>query len=72
VDTCVEACGLLGCWVGVSMNVNQEVMDQMMADFAAMGGEMFVMDDGWFGDKYPRNNEEEEDYEDLEDLEKEL
>ena len=38
------------------MNVNQEVMDQMMADFAAMGGEMFVMDDGWFGDKYPRNN----------------
>ena len=47
---------LLNSWEGVSMNVNQEVMDQMMADFAAMGGEMFVMDDGWFGDKYPRNN----------------
>lgn len=47
---------LLNSWEGVSMNVNQEVMDQMMADFAALGGEMFVMDDGWFGDKYPRNN----------------
>jgi len=29
-------------------------MDQMMADIASMGGELFVMDDGWFGDKYPR------------------
>ena len=47
---------LLNSWEGVSMNVNQEVMDQMMSDFAALGGEMFVMDDGWFGDKYPRNN----------------
>ena len=29
-------------------------MDQMMADIAYMGGELFVMDDGWFGEKYPR------------------
>lgn len=26
----------------------------MMKDFAAMGGELFVMDDGWFGNKYRR------------------
>ena len=32
-------------------------MDQMMADIASMGGELFVMDDGWFGGKYPRNND---------------
>ena len=32
-------------------------MDQMMGDIASMGGELFVMDDGWFGDKYPRNND---------------
>ena len=32
-------------------------MDQMMGDIAAMGGELFVMDDGWFGDKYPRKND---------------
>ena len=25
-----------------------------MKDFAAMGGELFVMDDGWFGNKYRR------------------
>jgi alpha-galactosidase len=22
-----------------------------------MGGELFVMDDGWFGDKYQRNDD---------------
>ena len=32
-------------------------MDQMMGDIASMGGELFVMDDGWFGDKYPRKND---------------
>lgn len=32
-------------------------MDQMMSDIASMGGELFVMDDGWFGDKYPRKND---------------
>lgn len=30
-------------------------MDEMMEAFSAMGGELFVMDDGWFGNKYPRN-----------------
>lgn len=48
---------LLNSWEGVYFNVNQEGMDQMMKDMSAMGGELFVMDDGWFGDKYPRNND---------------
>ena len=48
---------LLNSWEGVYMNVNQEVMDQMMGDIAALGGELFVMDDGWFGDKYPRDTD---------------
>ena len=26
----------------------------MMRDIKSMGGELFVMDDGWFGTKYPR------------------
>jgi len=47
---------LLNSWEGVYFKVNQEVMDQMMGDFAGLGGELFVMDDGWFGDKYPRND----------------
>jgi hypothetical protein len=29
----------------------------MMGDIASMGGELFVMDDGWFGNKYPRKND---------------
>ena len=51
----VERDILLNSWEGVYFKVNQEGMDQMMKDMAAMGGELFVMDDGWFGDKYPRN-----------------
>jgi len=48
---------LLNSWEGVYFNVNQETMDQMMGDIASLGGELFVMDDGWFGDKYPRDND---------------
>lgn len=46
---------LLNSWEGVYFKVNQEGMDQMMEAFSAMGGELFVMDDGWFGNKYPRD-----------------
>lgn len=46
---------LLNSWEGVYFKVNQEVMDQMMKDMSQLGGELFVMDDGWFGDKYPRD-----------------
>ena len=46
---------LLNSWEGVYLKVNHEDMDQMMRDIASMGGELFVMDDGWFGDKYPRD-----------------
>ena len=46
---------LLNSWEGVYFKVNQKEMDQMMEAFSAMGGELFVMDDGWFGNKYPRD-----------------
>lgn len=45
---------LLNSWEGVYLNIKEQEMDQMMKDFAAMGGELFVMDDGWFGNKYRR------------------
>lgn len=48
---------LLNSWEGVYFDINEQVMDQMMNDIADLGGELFVMDDGWFGDKYPRNND---------------
>ncbi|MGM9713226.1 MAG: alpha-galactosidase [Prevotella sp.] len=48
---------LLNSWEGVYFDINQKGMDQMMADIKSMGGELFVMDDGWFGDKYPRKTD---------------
>jgi len=45
---------LLNSWEGVYFDITQEGMDHMMADIASMGGELFVMDDGWFGGKYQR------------------
>ena len=42
---------LLNSWEGVYFDINQQGMDQMMGDIASMGGELFVMDDGWFGVK---------------------
>ena len=48
---------LLNSWEGVYFDINQKGMDQMMADIHSMGGELFVMDDGWFGKKYPRKTD---------------
>ena len=48
---------LLNSWEGVYLNIKEPEMDQMMADIASMGGELFVMDDGWFGRKYPRDKD---------------
>lgn len=48
---------LLNSWEGVYFDINEEGMHQMMRDIKDMGGELFVMDDGWFGDKYPRNRD---------------
>lgn len=51
----VERDILLNSWEGVYFKVNQEGMDQMMKSFSALGGELFVMDDRWFGNKYSRD-----------------
>jgi alpha-galactosidase len=47
---------LLNSWEGVYFDIKEEEMLSMIDDIADMGGELFVMDDGWFGDKYPRDN----------------
>lgn len=46
---------LLNSWEGVYFSIDEPTMAGMMEDIASMGGELFVMDDGWFGDKYPRD-----------------
>ena len=48
---------LLNSWEGLYFDINEERMVQMMDDIKSLGGELFVMDDGWFGDKYQRNDD---------------
>ncbi len=48
---------LLNSWEGVYFDIQENGMFQMMEDIKSMGGELFVMDDGWFGDKYQRNDD---------------
>ena len=48
---------LLNSWEGVYFDINQQGMEQMINDISSMGGELFVMDDGWFGNKYQRNTD---------------
>ena len=46
---------LLNSWEGVYLNVSQDGMEKMMDGVKSLGGELFVMDDGWFGEKYQRS-----------------
>ncbi len=48
---------LLNSWEGIYFDITEKKIIDMMDDIKSMGGELFVMDDGWFGDKYPRNND---------------
>lgn len=50
---------LLNSWEGIYFDINEPVLEQMMQDIADLGGELFVLDDGWFGDKYPRDNDKQ-------------
>ena len=48
---------LLNSWEGAAFSFDAKTLTDMIDDAAAMGLEMFVLDDGWFGNKYPRNND---------------
>ena len=49
---------LLNSWEGIYFDITEERIIAMMNDIAAFGGELFVMDDGWFGGKYQRNSDD--------------
>ncbi|MBP5483417.1 MAG: alpha-galactosidase [Bacteroidales bacterium] len=49
---------LLNSWEGAYFTFTTETLLRMMDDAAGMGLEMFVLDDGWFGNDYPRNNDD--------------
>ena len=48
---------LLNSWEGLYFDIDEARMTGMMDDIAKFGGELFVMDDGWFGSKYPRKDD---------------
>lgn len=56
IDGDTERKILLNSWEGVYFDVSEKKMLDMIHDIADIGGELFVMDDGWFGEKYPRDN----------------
>lgn len=48
---------LLNSWEGIYFDITEQKIIDMMDDIAKFGGELFVMDDGWFGNKYQRNDD---------------
>ena len=48
---------LLNSWEGAYFTFNTETIIRMIDDAASMGLEMFVLDDGWFGNNSPRNGD---------------
>ena len=48
---------LLNSWEGAYFNFTTPLLLGMIDDAASMGLEMFVLDDGWFGNEYPRNDD---------------
>lgn len=50
---------LLNSWEGAYFSFDEKTIINMIDNAADMGLEMFVLDDGWFGNKYPRNNSQQ-------------
>jgi alpha-galactosidase len=48
---------VLNSWEGAYFTFDEDTLTKMITYAAQMGVEMFVLDDGWFGNKYPRNND---------------
>ncbi|MGV3504674.1 MAG: alpha-galactosidase [Adhaeribacter sp.] len=48
---------LLNNWEATFFDFNQPKLDTLIHDAARLGVDMFLLDDGWFGNKYPRDND---------------
>ena len=51
-----ERMTLLNSWEGVYFTFTEDVLHGMMKRAADLGIELFVLDDGWFGNRFPRND----------------
>lgn len=48
---------VLNSWEGAYFDFTEKTITDMIDAAADFGVEMFVLDDGWFGNKYPRNSD---------------
>lgn len=49
---------LLNSWEGLHFDYNQSTIYDLAAASAALGVKLFVLDDGWFGEQYPREDDD--------------
>jgi alpha-galactosidase len=49
---------LLNNWEATYFDFDEKVLKQIIGDASGMGFDLFLLDDGWFGNKYPRNNDQ--------------
>ena len=48
---------LLNNWETTFFNFDEKKLTEMFADSKTLGVDMFLLDDGWFGNKYPRSGD---------------
>lgn len=48
---------LLNNWEATYFDFNEEKLCDLMGDAVKLGVDMFLLDDGWFGNKYPRHSD---------------
>lgn len=48
---------LLNNWENTYFDFNQELLGNLMKEAKHLGVDMFLLDDGWFGNKHPRNDD---------------
>ena len=48
---------LLNNWENTAFDFNQDILAQLMNEAKHLGVDMFLLDDGWFGNKYPRKDD---------------
>lgn len=48
---------LLNNWESTFFDFNESILSDLIKDTKKLGVNVFLLDDGWFGNKYPRNND---------------
>ncbi|MEN0052560.1 MAG: alpha-galactosidase [Mucilaginibacter sp.] len=48
---------LLNNWEATGFDFNEAKLAELLKDTKKLGVDMFLLDDGWFGNKYPRNDD---------------